>query len=91
MKLVPHAFIDQVDRAEDYTYSYSLNTNKKETKNNNEPSISMILDYAPVKMILVRKWREIGNFMIACCSIIGGVFIIFGLLNTFFLKICGRC
>ena len=91
MKLVPHEFIDYVDKNRDYTYSYSLNTNKKGTTNNNEPSLSIILDYAPVKMILVRKWRDVGNFLIACCSIIGGVFIIFGLLNSFFLKLFGKC
>jgi hypothetical protein len=50
LKLVPHAFLDYIDNEEDYTYSYSLNHNKKTSDNSVMPTVAIILDYAPVKM-----------------------------------------
>ena len=91
MKLVPHAFVDYIDLEEDFTYSYSLNHNKKTASNALEPTVIFILDYAPVKMILTRKKRETGDFLIACCSIVGGVFIIYGLLNSFLVRCFEKC
>lgn len=78
--------MDYIDDEEDHTYSYSLNHNKKTATNGEQPTLVFILDYAPVKMILTRSYRETGSFFIACCSIIGGVFIIFGLLNSLLLR-----
>lgn len=53
--------------------------------------LTIILDYAPVKMILMKQPREFGQFAINLCSIIGGVFIMGGLLNSFFLGIFSKC
>jgi hypothetical protein len=33
IKVVPHAFMDYIDQEEDYSYSYSLNHNKKHSDN----------------------------------------------------------
>jgi hypothetical protein len=52
--------------------------------------LTIIIDYAPVKMILTRKHREIGQLMIDLCSIVGGVFVIYGLLNSFLLGCLGK-
>ena len=90
LKLVPHEFIDYIDRTTRNTYSYSLNHNKKNTDNILFPSLTFILDYAPVKMILTKQERKTGRFLINMCSIVGGVFVIFGLFNAFLLRVCSK-
>lgn len=59
--------------------------NKKEAHMPLFAGVNIILDYAPVKMILTKQQREFGQFAINICSIIGGVFVICGLLNTMML------
>lgn len=82
--------MDYIDQEEDYSYSYSLNHNKKHSDNPGFAQLTVIIDYAPVKMILTRRHREFGQLMIDLCSIVGGVFVIFGLFNSFFLGCLGK-
>ena len=94
-KIVPHLFEDikgasgMQTRGQKTTYSYSLKHNKKAT-NPPSPGLGTIvikLDYAPIMMIITKiHSRPLGQFCINMCSIIGGIFIIFGLLNGIFLK-----
>jgi len=90
-KLVPHEFVDYIDGVEKNSYSYSLSQNKKEVDMPELQTLTMIIDYAPVKMILSREWRKTGQFLIDCCSIIGGVFVIYGLINNFLLRTMEKC
>ena len=87
LKIVPHEFMDYIDQEIDYSYSYSLNHNQKNSDNRDFASVIVILDYAPVKMIISRKHRETGQFLINLCSIVGGVFIIYGLINSLILRV----
>lgn len=50
LKLVPHVFVDHIELEEQTSYSYSIKHNKKET--HHSPELTIILDYAPVKMVL---------------------------------------
>lgn len=86
LKIVPHEFMDYIDQEIDHSYSYSLNHNQKTSDRPGMASVIIILDYAPIKMIISRKHREVGQFLINLCSIVGGVFIIYGLLNSFVLR-----
>ena len=85
LKLVPHVFVDHIEQQQRYSYSYSLNHNKKDS--HGKTSLTIILDYAPINMILSKEWRPVGEFLTNSCSIVGGVFIIFGLVNSFALSI----
>jgi hypothetical protein len=86
MKLVPHVFVDVIEQEEKASYSYSLKHNKKQAADQDYSSVEIILDYAPIKMIISKEKRPVGQFAINMCSIIGGVFIIFGLLNGVILR-----
>jgi hypothetical protein len=88
LKVVPHRFIDKTRESwqAHSSYSYSLNHNKKEN-GRDSPSVTLILDYAPINMIITKSWRPLGQFMTDMCSIVGGVFIICGLLNGFFNRL----
>ena len=81
-KVVPHTFVDLIKQNERYSYSYSLAHNKKDSSHESIQQMTFILDYAPVKMIISKEQRSVGWFMINMCSLVGGVFIIFGLLNS---------
>ena len=59
-KLVPHQFVDYIRGIQISGYSYSLSSNQKEAENPGEVKLTMILDYAPVKMILSREQRPLG-------------------------------
>lgn len=91
LKIVPHEFLDYIDQEIDHSYSYSLNHNQKTSDMPGFASVTIILDYAPIKMIISRKHREVGQFLINLCSIVGGVFIIYGLLNSFVLRTVEKC
>lgn len=84
MKLVPHIFVDEISQAEFKSYSYSLNHNAKQSMND-IGMISMIYDFTPVNMKITKKERDLPRFMVNLCAIIGGVFVIFGLINRFLL------
>jgi len=90
MKMVPHVFVDVIEQVEKTSYSYSLKHNKKAASNKNFASTQIILDYAPIKMIISKEMRPVGQFAINMCAIIGGVFIIFGLLNGMILRCCDK-
>jgi hypothetical protein len=53
-KLVPHVFVDLIEQNQRSSYSYSLNHNKKASDNPDLPGLTIILDYAPIKMILTK-------------------------------------
>jgi hypothetical protein len=91
LKVVPHVFVDLIEQKEWRSYSYSLGHNKKDTQTPTFVNLSIILDYAPVKMILTKQQRDFGRFAINMCSIVGGVFIICGLLNSMLLAIFSKC
>ena len=86
VKLVPHIFIDEINDSEFRSYSYSLNHNSKSSQND-IGMISMIYDFTPVNMKITKKQRDLPRFLVNLCAIVGGVFVIFGLLNRFLLTV----
>ena len=60
IKMIPHHFIDVITLQEWKSYSYSLAHNKKEAPGDHLTGVQIILDYAPIKMILTREKREVG-------------------------------
>jgi hypothetical protein len=69
------------------SYSYSLNHNMKQAMTQNQPYISIIYDFSPVTMKLIKEQRDMTRFAINLCAIVGGIFVIFGLVNRFILKV----
>lgn len=86
LKLVPHIFIDEISDEEFKSYSYSLNHNSKASQND-IGLISMIFDFTPVNMKITKHRRDLPRFLVSLCAIVGGVFVIFGLLNRFLLTL----
>jgi len=86
LKLVPHIFVDEINQAEFRSYSYSLNHNAKGSQNG-LGMISMIYDFTPVNMKITKQNKDLPRFLVSLCAIVGGVFVIFGLINRFLLTL----
>lgn len=86
LKLVPHIFVDEINSAIFRSYSYSLNHNSKASQNG-IGMISMIYDFTPVNMKITKQNKDLPRFLVSLCAIVGGVFVIFGLVNRFLLTV----
>lgn len=90
LKVVPHEFMDFISQERESSYSYSLSANIKRADASRSPQAIIIIDYAPLKVIITRKNREVGQFLVNFCSILGGVGVLCGLLNSFTSKFLER-
>jgi len=86
MKLVPHIFND-FEHDEDFeSYSYSLTSNRKTVSHHHDLQMFITFDIAPVSVMITREKQQMTKFLVNLCAIVGGVFVIFGMLNGFLLK-----
>jgi uncharacterized integral membrane protein len=46
----------------------------------------MIYDFTPVNMKITKEQRDLPRFLVNLCAIVGGVFVIFGLINRSLLS-----
>jgi hypothetical protein len=91
IKLVPHVFIDKLANEDYKGYSYSLNHNSKSADSTATPVVVLILDFAPINMVITLEHRStLTEFLVNLCAIVGGVFVVFGLINKFLLAITGQ-
>ena len=44
--------------------------------------VMMIFEFSPVSMSITKSNLPLSRFIISCCAIVGGVFVVFGLLNS---------
>ena len=86
VKLVPHFFIDRTQSGHERdfeTWSYSLTQNKKENPSVYSQHITVTFEFSPLTMQITRSNKALSGFLINLCAIVGGVFVIFGLVNSF--------
>lgn len=88
VKAVPHIFKDTVDvnHPKNWdSWSYSLTSNKIEAEDN--AGLEIRLSFLPISVVLHRSSNSFAKFLIHLCAIVGGVFVIFGIINGFLLAI----
>ena len=88
--MVPHIFIDTstADQVDFRSYSYALTTNKKAA--DLQPELNMVMfifEFSPVSMSITKSSSPLSKFIIGICAIVGGVFVVFGLINTTLLAV----
>jgi len=42
----------------------------------------MIFEFSPVSMSITKSKPQFSRFLISICAIVGGVFVVFGLINS---------
>ena len=85
VSVVPHQFVDTstADQVDFRSYSYALSLNKKPAEHNPELNMVMfIFEFSPVSMSITKSKALFSRFIIGVCAIVGGVFVVFGLLNS---------
>lgn len=79
--IVPHAFVNPSTGYEFNSYSYSINSNAKKT-GSGESILQFMYEFSPITMVVTKKGAEtFGRFIVNICANVGGVFVIFGILN----------
>ena len=82
--LVPHTFVDNTEEVpRDFeSYSYSFTQNKKEAQAGYMLQVSIQFSFSPVTMVITKENKPLARFVINLCAIIGGVFVVFGIVNS---------
>ena len=80
VKVVPYIFANAISDEEHWAYSYSLNHQQKATPVH-EPKIQVSYEFSPITMRVTKNYKRIGPTVVNMCAIVGGVFIMFGVLN----------
>jgi len=91
LKIIPYIFIDE-ERDNETTQGYQYSLNFRERPFIEKPKAQHILkinyDFSPISMRITRKKKFISHFIGNVCAIVGGIFVIFGLINKFFFACC---
>ena len=91
ISVVPHIFVDksESDHEVDFkSYSYALTTNKKPADGTQSLTmVYMIFDFSPVSMMFTKSTTPLSRFLINVCAIVGGVFVVFGIINSTLLSL----
>lgn len=85
ISVVPHQFVDTStsDQVDFRSYSYALTLNKKPAEKQPELNmVMMIFEFSPVSMSITKSKALFSRFLISVCAIVGGVFVVFGLINS---------
>ena len=85
ISVVPHQFVDTStsDQVDFRSYSYALTLNKKPAEH--QPELNMVMfifEFSPVSMSITKSKALFSRFIIGVCAIVGGVFVVFGLINS---------
>ena len=84
-KLVAHSYVDELDRGHErdfQTWQYSLTSNKKPNPNAAVQYMQIQLEFSPLTMKITKTNNTLSRFLINMCGIVGGVFVIYGMLNS---------
>ena len=91
LKIIPYIFIDE-ERDNDRTIAYQYSLNFKDSpfieKVHEMHIVQLSYEFSPVAMRITRKYKGYSHFIAHICTIIGGIFVIFGLVNKAFLACC---
>lgn len=82
IKIIPQIFEDEYTGEKEVAYQYSLSSKKKDRQDEFHMPIIMInYDYSPVGVKYTMKKRYFSHLITDICALVGGVFVIFSILN----------
>lgn len=64
-----------------HSYNYSFTSTKIEALSEFEAEVQLMFRPSPVTMVIIKDPQPIGKLLIRLCAIVGGVFVIFGIVN----------
>lgn len=83
VKLIPHYFEDLVRGTRDTGYQFSMTSRSREFDKDSDqmPIVVIHYDFSPIAMVLQLNSKSLLHFLTHVCAIIGGVYVIFSMLN----------
>ena len=87
LKLIPYTFVDENRGTVEHSYQYSISY-KEQPFDSNESEMPIILvkyEFSPITMRVSILKRDYLHFFTHVCAIIGGIFVVFSILNRFLL------
>jgi hypothetical protein len=82
-KVVPTTYLP-LDSEPVHVFQFTANSNK--ISNQQMPSLYLRYDFAPVTVKYIERRESLSHFLVQICAVIGGVFTIAGLLDSFIHK-----
>jgi len=88
IKIIPHILYDESSGKRIVTYQYSINYNERPKVHGQDvPMISLKFDISDVTIVVTLINKSFFHFLTHICAIVGGVFVIFSILNRILLYI----
>lgn len=89
LKIIPFMFLDENKGEKLFAYQYSISyTSKLEEEETNEmPIIMFNYDFSPITMKVVIHKKSFLRFITHICAIVGGVFVIFSIINSIVVRV----
>lgn len=89
IKIIPHILVDENRGRTEYTYSFSINNKKTQFSEgmSDMPVVSIQYDFSPIYMKITHLKRDYLHFLTHVSAIIGGVFVVFSVINGMFTNI----
>lgn len=92
LKLIPHLYRDEINDTEYLTYHHSLTYKSKKVESDNEMPLIMInFDFSPITMKITLQQKSFPQFLIHICAIVGGIFVIFSIINRVLIVLLEDC
>jgi len=88
IKLIPHYFNDAISDSKKTGYQFSMTSRSREFDDTSEqmPIVIIHYDFSPISMVLNLESKSKLHFLTHVCAIVGGVYVIFSILNRFLVS-----
>ena len=82
VKLIAHYLVD-TNKESNLGYQFSMTSRKRDFDPDEEgmPIVMINYDLSPISMVIKRENKSFLHFMTHVCAIVGGVYVIFSILN----------
>ena len=90
IKIIPYQFVDENRGVTKYSYEYSISYKESDyvEERDDMPIILIRYEFTPITMRVTIQKRDYLHFLTHICAIIGGIFVIFSIINKVFVGMC---
>lgn len=87
IKLIPHIFVDNIKGEKYQAYQYSITSKSSDFDSHSEgmPIVTLHYDFSPITMKIALERKSITHTLVHVCAIVGGVYVLFSLINRMLL------
>jgi len=81
IKIIPHVLRNEEDNSTKLNYQYSLSFSNRKSEDSEMSMIMINYDMSEVTILVTKRSNNILHFLTHICAIVGGVFVIFSIIN----------